>query len=48
MTFAVQELRRIKGSINTMVGNQEGSVMAGVAFPNIAGRGERFQVRLMF
>jgi len=44
VTFAVQELRRIKGSINTMVGNQEGSVMAGVAFPNIAGRGERFQV----
>ena len=46
MTFAVKELRRIVGSLNTMVGNQEGSVMAGVKFPNIGGRGERFQVNI--
>ena len=44
VTFAVKELRRLVGSLNTMVGNQEGSVMAGVKFPNIGGRGERFQV----
>lgn len=44
VTFAVKELRRIVGSINTMVGNQEGSVITGVKFPNILGRGERFQV----
>jgi len=46
VTFAVKELRRIVGSLNTMVGNQEGSVMAGVKFPNIGGRGERFQVNI--
>ena len=39
------ELKRVQGSLQTMVGNQEGSVMAGVKFPNIAGRGERFQVK---
>ena len=44
VTFAVKELRRIVGSINTMVGNQEGSVITGVKFPNILGRGERLQV----
>merc|ERR1712226_1733328 len=29
---------------NTMVGNQEGSIMTGVKLPNCFGRGERFQV----
>ena len=44
VTFAVEELKRIKGSVNTMVGNQEGSVLVGVRLPNALGRGERFQV----
>jgi len=44
VTFAVQELRRVTGSINTMVGNQEGSLTCGVKLPNLIGRGEKFQV----
>ncbi len=45
VTFRVTELKRATGNINTMVGNQEGSLMTGLALPNFLGRGERFQVR---
>ena len=31
------------GSVNTMVGNNEGSLMTGVKFPNVLGRGEKLQ-----
>ena len=31
------------GSVNTMVGNNEGSLMTGVKLPNILGRGEKLQ-----
>ena len=31
------------GSVNTMVGNNEGSLMTGVKFPNFLGRGEKLQ-----
>ena len=31
------------GSVNTMVGNNEGSLMTGIKFPNLLGRGERLQ-----
>ncbi len=41
VTFKVKELRRMVGSINTMVGNQEGSLLTGVKMPNLLGRGER-------
>lgn len=44
VTFSVQELKRIIGSVNTLVGNQEGCVMIGGKMPNLLGRGERFQM----
>lgn len=43
VTFNVEELRRVVGSVNTMVGNNEGSLMTGLKLPNLAGRGERLQ-----
>ena len=39
----VEEVKRVTGSVNTMVGNNEGSLMTGVKFPNLLGRGERLQ-----
>ncbi len=44
VTFRVTELRRMVGSINTMVGNQEGSLLTGLRMPNLLGRGERLQL----
>ena len=44
VTFRVKECRRVKGTINTMFGNQEGSLMTGFMLPNLAGRGEKFKV----
>jgi outer membrane protein insertion porin family len=44
VTFKVTELRRAVGNINTMVGNQEGSLLTGLKLPNLLGRGERFQI----
>lgn len=44
VTFKVTEVKRIVGSVNTMVGNQEGSLMVGLKLPNLVCRGERFQV----
>uniref|UniRef100_W5LG45 Sorting and assembly machinery component 50 homolog, like n=1 Tax=Astyanax mexicanus TaxID=7994 RepID=W5LG45_ASTMX len=41
VTFEVTELKRITGSYNTMVGNNEGSMVLGIKFPNIIGRGEK-------
>ncbi|XP_067128759.1 sorting and assembly machinery component 50 homolog A [Centruroides vittatus] len=43
VTFYVQEVRRITGGINTLVGNNEGSLVAGVQLPNMFGRGECLQ-----
>jgi len=43
VTFNVEENKRIVGSVNTMVGNNEGSLMTGVKLPNILGRGEKLQ-----
>ena len=31
------------GSVNTMVGNNEGSLTTGLRLPNLLGRGERLQ-----
>jgi len=43
VTFEVKELKRVAGSVNTMVGNNEGSLMTGIKLPNLAGRGEKLQ-----
>ena len=44
VTFDMTEIKRVQGAINTMVGNQEGSLTGGIKFPNILGRGEKLQV----
>lgn len=44
VTFSVKELKRMVGSVNTLVGNQEGCVMLSGKMTNLLGRGERFQV----
>ncbi|ETE73137.1 Sorting and assembly machinery component 50-like protein [Ophiophagus hannah] len=41
VTFDVTELRRLTGSYNTMVGNNEGSMVLGLKLPNILGRAEK-------
>jgi len=43
VTYNVEETKRIVGSVNTMVGNNEGSLMTGVKLPNLLGRGENLQ-----
>jgi len=43
VTYEVDEVRRYTGSVNTMVGNNEGSLNTGIKFPNIFGRGEKLQ-----
>ncbi|KAL3229883.1 hypothetical protein MRX96_023510 [Rhipicephalus microplus] len=43
VTFKVQEVRRLVGGINTLVGNNEGSMVIGLKFPNTWGRGEFVQ-----
>jgi len=43
VTFDVEEGKRITGSVNTLVGNNEGSLMTGIKLPNLLGRGEKFQ-----
>jgi len=44
VTFVMDEVKRVQGAINTMVGNQEGSLTGGIKFPNLMGRGEVLQV----
>ncbi|XP_076663266.1 sorting and assembly machinery component 50 homolog A isoform X2 [Andrena cerasifolii] len=44
VTFTVREMRRLVGGINTMVGNNDGSVIIGAKAPNLFGRGERLQM----
>jgi len=48
VTFNVQELKKVVGSVNTMVGNNEGSLLTGVKMPNLAGRGERLQAEYTY
>lgn len=48
VTFTVRELRRIKGSITTAVGNNEGSVTISTEAPNILGRGERLNAEYSY
>jgi len=44
VTFKVSEVGRISGSVNTMVGHQEGSLFTGLKLPNLLGGGEKAQV----
>ncbi|XP_053994398.1 sorting and assembly machinery component 50 homolog A isoform X1 [Hylaeus volcanicus] len=44
VTFTVHEMRRLIGGINTMVGNNEASLVIGAKAPNLFGRGERLQM----
>ncbi|XP_012263969.2 sorting and assembly machinery component 50 homolog [Athalia rosae] len=48
VTFTVREMRRLTGSINTMVGNNEGSLLIGAGAPNIFGRGERLRMEYSY
>ncbi|XP_065121661.1 sorting and assembly machinery component 50 homolog B [Paramisgurnus dabryanus] len=48
VTFEVTELKRLTGSYNTMVGNNEGSMVLGVKLPNIIGRGERLTFQFSY
>ncbi|KAF5284155.1 hypothetical protein FQR65_LT00155 [Abscondita terminalis] len=48
VTFHVRELKRLVGSINTQVGENEGSLVIGLRAPNIFGRGERVQAELSY
>ncbi|XP_046838189.1 sorting and assembly machinery component 50 homolog B isoform X2 [Vespa crabro] len=48
VTFTVREMKRLMGSVNTMVGNNEGSVIIGAKAPNIFGRGEKVQVEYAY
>ena len=40
VSFKVNELKRFSGAVNTMMGNQEGSVSVGLKSPNVFGQVE--------
>ncbi|XP_012152806.1 sorting and assembly machinery component 50 homolog isoform X2 [Megachile rotundata] len=48
VTFSVHEMRRLTGGINTMVGNNEGSVIIQAKAPNLCGRGEHLQMEYSY
>uniref|UniRef100_A0AAQ4REI2 POTRA domain-containing protein n=1 Tax=Gasterosteus aculeatus aculeatus TaxID=481459 RepID=A0AAQ4REI2_GASAC len=48
VTFEVTELRRMTGSYNTMVGNNEGSMVLGVKLPNALGRAEKMTFQFSY
>lgn len=48
VTFEVTELKRLTGSYNTMVGNNEGSMVLGIKLPNIIGRGEKLTFQFSY
>nr|XP_023668455.1 sorting and assembly machinery component 50 homolog [Paramormyrops kingsleyae] len=48
VTFEVTELRRLTGSYNTMVGNNEGSMVLGLKLPNILGRAEKLTFQFSY
>uniref|UniRef100_A0A3B3ZIW7 POTRA domain-containing protein n=1 Tax=Periophthalmus magnuspinnatus TaxID=409849 RepID=A0A3B3ZIW7_9GOBI len=48
VTFQVTELRRVTGSYNTVVGNNEGSMVLGLKLPNLLGRAERMCLQFSF
>ncbi|CAJ0964025.1 unnamed protein product [Ranitomeya imitator] len=48
VTFEVTELRRLTGSYNTMVGNNEGSMVLGLKLPNLFGRAEKMTFQFSY
>uniref|UniRef100_A0A8C8FYG4 POTRA domain-containing protein n=1 Tax=Oncorhynchus tshawytscha TaxID=74940 RepID=A0A8C8FYG4_ONCTS len=48
VTFEVTELRRMTGSYNTMVGNNEGSMVLGLKLPNVFGRAEKLTFQFSY
>ncbi|MEQ2257229.1 Sorting and assembly machinery component 50 A [Ilyodon furcidens] len=48
VTFVVTELRRLTGSYNTMVGNNEGSMVLGLKLPNVFGRAEKLTFQFSY
>lgn len=48
VTFEVKELRRMTGSYNTMVGNNEGSMVLGLKLPNVLGRAEKLTFQFSY
>jgi outer membrane protein insertion porin family len=48
VTYTVKELKRILGGINTLVGNNEGSLVVGSNLPNVFGRGEKIQAEYTY
>ncbi|XP_058501736.1 sorting and assembly machinery component 50 homolog A isoform X1 [Solea solea] len=48
VTFEVIELRRLTGSYNTMVGNNEGSMVLGLKLPNALGRAEKLNFQFSY
>ncbi|KAM8974549.1 sorting and assembly machinery component 50 homolog isoform 1-T1 [Pelodytes ibericus] len=48
ITFEVTELRRLTGSYNTMVGNNEGSMVLGLKLPNLFGRAEKMTFQFSY
>lgn len=48
ITFNVKELKRVLGGINTLVGNNEGSLVIGSNLPNTFGRGEKLQAEYTY
>ncbi|XP_059392797.1 sorting and assembly machinery component 50 homolog A [Carassius carassius] len=46
--FEVKELRRMTGSYNTMVGNNEGSMVLGLKLPNVFGRAEKLTFQFSY
>ncbi|KAK7098539.1 sorting and assembly machinery component 50 homolog A-like isoform X2 [Littorina saxatilis] len=41
ITFEVREFRPISGGMNTLIGNNDASLLFGVKLPNVLGRGEK-------
>ncbi|EEB19878.1 sorting and assembly machinery sam50 protein, putative [Pediculus humanus corporis] len=48
VTFFVKELKRMIGGANTMVGNNEGSLVVSLRAPNMFGRGEKLQAEYSY
>ncbi|TRY97719.1 hypothetical protein DNTS_006369 [Danionella cerebrum] len=44
----VEVLKRLTGSYNTMVGNNEGSMVLGIKLPNLLGRGEKLTFQFSY
>ncbi|XP_066991173.1 sorting and assembly machinery component 50 homolog A isoform X2 [Anabrus simplex] len=48
VTFHVRELKRIIGGVNSLIGNNEGSLVVGMKMPNLFGRGEKLQTEYSY